>query len=137
MLVKKFSLRRCIKKIFEKLFGHIRKKVRFVSATEANDQHIISPTNFSYGRGINRNQFHSITPLSNPLWVVRENEVNIMDKTKWSERDLEEFEKLCAPLVEFIQQRHDKCNPYSWIIIQWNGVAFMPDSFWFPFKVPD
>ncbi len=54
-----------------------------------------------------------------------------MDKTKWSERDLEEFEKLCAPLVEFLQQRHDK------IIIQWNGVAFMPDSFWFPFKVPD
>ena len=39
-------------------------------------------------------------------------------KTKWSKQDFEEFEKLCAPLVKFIQQRHDKCNPYSWIIIQ-------------------
>lgn len=55
----------------------------------------------------------------------------------WSEEDIKEFEKLCAPLVEFIQQRHDKCNPYSWIIVQWDGVAFMPDSFWFPFNVPD
>ena len=62
---------------------------------------------------------------------------DFMDKTKWSERDLEEFEKLCAPLVEFLQQRPNKYNPYSWIIIQWNGVAFMPDSFWFPFKEPD
>lgn len=59
------------------------------------------------------------------------------NKKEWSEQDHEEFVKLCAPLVEFIQQRHDKCNPYSWIIIQWNGVAFMPDSHWYPFKVPD
>lgn len=55
----------------------------------------------------------------------------------WSEHDIKEFEKMCAPLIEFLQKRHDKCNPYSWIIIQWNGVAFMPDSYWFPFKVPD
>lgn len=61
----------------------------------------------------------------------------IANKKEWSEQDHEEFVKLCAPLVEFIQQRHDKCNPYSWIIIQWNGVAFMPDSHWYPFKVPD
>ena len=58
-------------------------------------------------------------------------------KGEWSEQDHKEFEKLSAPLVEFIQQRHDKCNPYSWIIIQWNGVAFMPNSHWYPFKVPD
>ena len=55
----------------------------------------------------------------------------------WSEQDIKEFEKICTPLVEFLQQRHDKCNPYSWIIIQWNGAAFIPNSLWFPFTVPD
>ena len=51
--------------------------------------------------------------------------------------DIEEFIKLVAPLVEFIQTRHDKCNPYSWIIVRSNGVAFMSDSSWIPFKAQD
>lgn len=60
-----------------------------------------------------------------------------MDETKyWRDDELDEIEKLCAPLIEFLQ-RHDKCTPYSWIIVQWNGVTFMPESIWLPFKVPD
>lgn len=51
--------------------------------------------------------------------------------------DREEFERLVAPLIEFLQTQHKKCTPYSWIIVRPNGAAFMPESSWFPFKVPD
>ena len=51
--------------------------------------------------------------------------------------DREEFERLVKPLIEFLQTQHKKCTPYSWIIVRPNGAAFMPESSWFPFKVPD
>lgn len=55
----------------------------------------------------------------------------------WTESEIAEFEKLCKPLIDYLQQNHKKCNPYSWIIIQWNGVSFIRDSAFFPVNVLD
>ncbi|MBR3745529.1 MAG: hypothetical protein IKP64_08995 [Selenomonadaceae bacterium] len=68
---------------------------------------------------------------------MTDKDANLPNKKTWSDADIEEFEKVYRPVVEFIQTRHDKCNPYSWIIVRPNGVAFMSDSSWFPFKVQD
>ena len=57
--------------------------------------------------------------------------------TSWQplkEIDKEELETLCTPLVEFLQK---KCNPHTWLIIQWDGVALAQDRAWLPFKLPD
>lgn len=54
-----------------------------------------------------------------------------------SRADHEEFERLVKPLVEFLQTQHNKCTPHSWIIVRPDGAAFMSESSWFPFKVPD
>lgn len=59
------------------------------------------------------------------------------DRYYWTDKDNEEFEKLCAPLVRFLQDNPEKCNPYSLIIIQWNGATFVPNSAFFPSNVPD
>lgn len=59
------------------------------------------------------------------------------DRYYWTDEDLEEFQKLCEPLVRFLQNDHKKCNPNSCIIIQWNGATFFPDSNFVPFNVPD
>ena len=51
-----------------------------------------------------------------------------------SDDELDELEKMCAPLVEYLQT---KCNQHSWIIVQWEGVAFIQDSAWLPFSIRD
>ena len=51
-----------------------------------------------------------------------------------TDEELEEFEELCRPLVEYIQKKH---NPHNWIILQWDGAWLAKDDFSVPFKVPD
>lgn len=64
-------------------------------------------------------------------------EANRTLQRQMSDEKRDEFEKLCTPLVEFLQKHHSKCNPFSWIIIKGNVIAFMPDSVYCPLKVPD
>ena len=57
-----------------------------------------------------------------------------MDKNKWSERDLVEFEELCRPLVEYLQKKY---HPHAWIIIEWDRATLTEDVRGVPFQVPD
>ena len=61
-----------------------------------------------------------------------------MNESKmWNEAELDEFEKLCAPLVKYLQENHKKIiPPYSAIIIRWDGVFLAPEGIEIPFKVP-
>ena len=51
-----------------------------------------------------------------------------------TDEELDEFEELCKPLIEYLQTKH---NPHTWIILQWNGAWLAKDDFSIPFKVPD
>ena len=53
---------------------------------------------------------------------------------KWSERDLEEFEELCRPLVEYLQKKY---HPHAWIIIEWDRATLTEDVRGVPFQSPD
>lgn len=57
---------------------------------------------------------------------------------EWSKSELNEIEKLCTPLVKYLQTNHKRCNIYSTIIVMYDGVLFAGgDNVYFPFKVPD
>lgn len=50
------------------------------------------------------------------------------------ERDLNELERLCAPLIEYLQKNRD---PHTWIVIQWDRASLMKEEIGQPFEVPD
>ena len=60
---------------------------------------------------------------------------------EWTDAELDEFEKLCAPLVKYLQTNHKRCDLYSVIIVQWDGVLLATGTsggnVYFPFKTPD
>lgn len=59
---------------------------------------------------------------------------------EWSKEELDEFENLCAPLVKYLQT-NKRCDLYSAIIVQWDGVLLATGisggNVYFPFKTPD
>ena len=61
-------------------------------------------------------------------------EANHTLQRQMSDEKRDEFEKLCTPLVEFVQK---KGCPYSRIIVNGKAIAFMADSVYCPLKVPD
>ena len=57
--------------------------------------------------------------------------------TSWSplsEADQQEFEKLCAPVVDYIQK---KWHPHTRIIIDWDRASIFTEQLGVPFQVPD
>lgn len=60
---------------------------------------------------------------------------------EWRESELNEIEKLCAPLVKYLQTNHKRCGIHGAIIVMYDGVLFAGDdeggNVYFPFKVPD
>lgn len=68
-------------------------------------------------------------------------EVKKLEKSnEWSDAELAELEKLCAPLVKYLQTNHKRCNIYSAIIVMYDSVLFAGGdggNVYFPFKVPD
>jgi len=58
---------------------------------------------------------------------------------EWTDAELDEFEKLCAPLVKYLQTNHKRIvAPYSAILIQWDGALLLPEgAVYVPFKVSD
>lgn len=60
--------------------------------------------------------------------------IHLDSQDTWSEQDQQEFEKLCAPVVEFIQR---KFHPHTRIIIDWDRASIFEEQFGLPFQVPD
>ena len=58
---------------------------------------------------------------------------------EWTDAELDEFGKLCAPLVKYLQTNHKRIvAPYSAILIQWDGALLLREGAVFvPFTVPD
>ena len=50
--------------------------------------------------------------------------------------DVEEFEKLCRPIVEHMQKHTEKFSPHSTIIITVDGAKLVSDEIFVPFKLP-
>ena len=59
---------------------------------------------------------------------------NLPGEKIWSDADIEEFEKLCAPLVEFLQTKY---HPHAHILIDWDRAVLVKDVRGVGFKVPD
>lgn len=59
---------------------------------------------------------------------------NLPGEKIWSATDIEEFEKLCAPLVKFLQT---KCHPHAHILIDWDRAVLVKDVRGVGFEVPD
>jgi len=55
---------------------------------------------------------------------------NEMRNDEW-----EEFEKVCRPVVEFLQKRY--CTPHHRVIIDWDSAVIVQDIRGIPFKCPD
>lgn len=53
----------------------------------------------------------------------------------WSEQEIEEFRKLCAPLVEYIQKKYG--SPHHRIIIDWSSAVLIADFLGVGFNPPD
>lgn len=56
------------------------------------------------------------------------------DRHDLSELDIEEFEKICRPVVEYIQE---KWHPHTRIIIDWDRAVICEEQMGIPFQVPD
>ena len=61
-------------------------------------------------------------------------EANHTLQQQMSDEKRDEFEKLCKPLVEFLQR---KCDMHCWIIVKGNVIVFLCDRGHLPLKVPD
>ena len=57
-----------------------------------------------------------------------------MDEKTWSDADIEEFKKLVAPLVEYLQT---KCDLHTSIIVEWDRAVLIENVFGISCEVPD
>ena len=62
-----------------------------------------------------------------------------MDKKNpyWADADIDEFEKLCRPIVEHMQKHIERFDPHSTIIIAVDGAKLVRDEISVPFALPD
>lgn len=51
-----------------------------------------------------------------------------------SKSEQKELEKLCAPLVKYIQK---KWHPHTRIIIEWDRASLSQEALGLPFPIPD
>lgn len=56
------------------------------------------------------------------------------EKYYWTDADREEFERLVAPLIEFLQT---KCHPHMSVIVEYDQATLVEDKLGVGFKVPD
>lgn len=53
---------------------------------------------------------------------------------EWSEDDIDEFEEICRPVVEYIQK---KWHPHTRVIIDWDRASIYEERLGIPFHFGD
>lgn len=60
--------------------------------------------------------------------------MEILIDDEQADRDLDELEELCRPVVEYLQKKY---HPHARIIIDWDRASLFKEMYGIPFQVPD